>query len=139
MAQSVATFTRARELCERLGEPPEYLQVMFWLATASVVRGELPQALEVVTGMPRAAEARGNRGTLLNVIRAALIDFSGDRIARAGGSPICCAPSLRRLRGWAYRIRTSESVRELSDLKCVTTSPEVGSSPAAETIRVRAA
>jgi len=32
---AVATFARARELCERLGEPPEYLQVMFWLATVS--------------------------------------------------------------------------------------------------------
>ena len=38
-SKAVATFARARELCERLGEPPEYLQVMFWLATASVVRG----------------------------------------------------------------------------------------------------
>ena len=44
--KAVATFTRARELCERLGQPPEYLQVIFWLATASVVRGQLPQALE---------------------------------------------------------------------------------------------
>src|SRR5262249_27798359 len=39
---AVETFARARELCERLGQPPEYLQVIFWLATASVVRGELP-------------------------------------------------------------------------------------------------
>ena len=30
-----------------------------------------------------------------------------------------------RLRGWAYRIRTGESVRELSDWNFVTTSPEV--------------
>jgi tetratricopeptide (TPR) repeat protein len=76
---AVATFTRARELCERLGQPPEYLQVMFWLATASVVRGELPQALEVVTGMPSAAETRGNRGALLNVIRgrAMILMFMG--------------------------------------------------------------
>ena len=37
-----------------------------------------------------------------------------------------CGPSgLRRLRGWAYRIRTGESVRELSDWNFVTTSPEV--------------
>jgi tetratricopeptide (TPR) repeat protein len=52
---------------------------MFWLATASVVRGELPQALEVVTGMPSAAEARGNRGALLNVIRgrAMILMFMG--------------------------------------------------------------
>ena len=66
---ALATFVRARELCERLGQPPEYLQVIFWLATASVVRGELPQALEAIAGLPSAAEARGNQPALLNGIR----------------------------------------------------------------------
>jgi predicted ATPase len=61
-SRAVATFARARELCERLGEPPEYLQVMFWLATASVVRGELPQALEAIAGLPRAATRRSAGG-----------------------------------------------------------------------------
>src|SRR5262249_43402446 len=41
---AIATFARGRELCSRLGDAPEYLQVMFWLATGSVIRGELPQA-----------------------------------------------------------------------------------------------
>jgi hypothetical protein len=45
-------------------------------------------------------------------------------------------PTETRLRGWAFRIRTNESVRELSDWNCVTTSPEGGASPAAETLRV---
>ena len=67
--KAVATFARARELCKRLGEPPEYLQVMFWLATASVVRGELPQALEAIADLPSAAQARGNQPALLNGIR----------------------------------------------------------------------
>ena len=66
---ALATFARARELCERLGQPPEYLQVMFWLATASVVRGELPQALDAIADLPSAAEARGNQPALLNGIR----------------------------------------------------------------------
>jgi tetratricopeptide (TPR) repeat protein len=81
---AVATFARARELCERLGEPPEYLQVIFWLATVNVVRGELPQALEAVEGMPSVAETRGNRGALLNVIRgrAMILMFMG-RIVEA--------------------------------------------------------
>ena len=43
------------------------------------------------------------------------------------------------LRGWACRIRTKESVREPPNWICVTISPEVGASPAAETRRVRAA
>ena len=66
---AVATFTRARELCKRLGEPPEYLQVLFWLATVNVVRGELPQGLEAIEDLPSAAQARGNRPALLNGIR----------------------------------------------------------------------
>ncbi len=62
-SKAVATFARARELCERLGEPPEYLQVMFWLATVSVVRGELPQALEAVAALTeRRRSARRSAG-----------------------------------------------------------------------------
>src|SRR6516225_1813341 len=81
---AVATFARARELCERLGEPPEYLQVMFWLATVSVVRGELPQALEAVAALLNAAEARGDRPALINATRGrAMILFFLGRIVEA--------------------------------------------------------
>ena len=57
---------------------------MFWLATASVVRGELPQALEAIEGLPRAAETRGNQPALLNLIRgqAMILMFMG-RIVEA--------------------------------------------------------
>ena len=83
-SKAVATFTRARELCEQLGETPEYLQVMFWLATVSVVRGELPQALEAVTALLNAAETRGDRPALINAIRgrAMILCFLG-RIVEA--------------------------------------------------------
>ena len=83
-SKAVATFARARELCERLGEPPEYLQVMFWLATVSVVRGELPQALEAIAALLSAAEARGDRPALINAIRgqAMILMFMG-RIVEA--------------------------------------------------------
>ena len=67
--KAVATFTRARELCERLGDPPEQLQIMFWLATGSVIRGELPVAEETVAVLLHLAEARGNRPALLNAMR----------------------------------------------------------------------
>src|SRR5262244_58551 len=59
--------------------------------------------------------------------------------ACAGRDPSAAADRETLLRGWAYRIRTGESGRGLSDWNCVTTSPEVGASPAAETLRVRAA
>jgi tetratricopeptide (TPR) repeat protein len=81
---AVATFARARELCERLGEPPEYLQVLFWLATVSVVRGALPQALEAVTALLSVAEARGDRPALINAIRGrAMILFFLGRVVDA--------------------------------------------------------
>ena len=83
-SKAVATFARARELCERLGQPPEYLQVMFWQATVRVVRGELPQALEAIAGLPSAAQARGNQPALINGIRgqAMILMFMG-RIVEA--------------------------------------------------------
>ncbi len=76
---AVRTFTRARELCERLGNPPEHLQVMFWLTTACVVRGELPKAEEMVRTLIRLAESRGERPALLNAMRglAMILLFMG--------------------------------------------------------------
>lgn len=66
---AVATFGRARELCDNIGDPPEYLQVMFWLATAGVVRGELPQVKDATKTLIRIAEARCDRAALLNARR----------------------------------------------------------------------
>ncbi|MCK1479726.1 class 3 adenylate cyclase/tetratricopeptide (TPR) repeat protein [Bradyrhizobium sp. LB8.2] len=67
--KAMATFARARELCERLGDPPEQLQVMFWLTTASVMRGELPVAEETIAALLQLAETRDDRPTLLNAMR----------------------------------------------------------------------
>ena len=67
--KTMATFTRARELCERLGDPPEQHQVMFWLTTASVMRGELPLAEETIAVLIQLAEARDDRPALLNAMR----------------------------------------------------------------------
>lgn len=68
-AVAVATFSRARELCERLGDPPESLHVMFWLATAAVIRGELVRANETVVDLIALAEERDDRAALLNARR----------------------------------------------------------------------
>ena len=61
-ASAMATFTRAYQLCQRLGNVPEYLQVMFWLVTASVIRGELPQALKEIAAL---TATNGNRALLV--------------------------------------------------------------------------
>ena len=42
--QARATFARAHELCERLDNPPQHLTVLYWLAVAHGVRGELSKA-----------------------------------------------------------------------------------------------
>jgi predicted ATPase/class 3 adenylate cyclase len=81
---AVASFARARELCERLGDPPEYLQVLFWLASASAIRGELPQAEEQVAALRHRAAARDDRPALLNAIRGrAMILFFMGRVVDA--------------------------------------------------------
>src|SRR6185369_9401425 len=67
--KAMATFARARELCERLGDPPEQHQVMFWLTTASVMRGELPLAEETIAALLHLAEGRADRPALLNTMR----------------------------------------------------------------------
>ena len=66
---ALETFARARELCERLGDAPEYLQVVHWLAVVRAVRGELPQALEVHESAIARAKMRGDRAGLLNSAR----------------------------------------------------------------------
>ncbi len=78
-------FTRAREICERLGDVPEYLQVMFWITTASVMRGQLTVARESIEALLQAANARGDRPALLNATRgsAMILMFMG-RLLEAG-------------------------------------------------------
>jgi predicted ATPase/class 3 adenylate cyclase len=76
---AVTTFARAHQLCARLGDAPEYLQVMFWLVTARVVRGELAQALEEIATLTRLAETRKDHSALLNANRgrAMILLFMG--------------------------------------------------------------
>src|ERR1043166_3288669 len=69
-SMAAATFARARQVCERLGDPPEYLHVMHWLMIALGVRGELPQSLEAAITLLGLAEARGNRPASLNAMRS---------------------------------------------------------------------
>ena len=71
----MVTFARARELCNLLGEPPEYLQVLHWLATASFVRGELAQAVDALSAAARLAETSNNRPALLNLVRGTAMCF----------------------------------------------------------------
>jgi class 3 adenylate cyclase/tetratricopeptide (TPR) repeat protein len=76
---SVETFTRAHALCERLGNLSERLQVMFWLTTASVVRGELPQAEEAIASLLKLAGQQGDQAAMLNAMRghAMILLFMG--------------------------------------------------------------
>jgi len=64
-----ATCTRARELCERLGDAPEYPHIMHWLAQTHGYRGELSEALDAFTAALGLAEAAGNRPAAVNAMR----------------------------------------------------------------------
>lgn len=66
---TAATVTRARELCERLGDAPEYPQVMNWLGGMHMVRGELPEMLDAITVALGLAETAGNRPAAVNASR----------------------------------------------------------------------
>jgi tetratricopeptide (TPR) repeat protein len=65
------TFARARQICERLKDPPEYLHVMYWLAVARAARGELPQAREAAVTLVGLADARHDQPALINAVRGA--------------------------------------------------------------------
>ena len=83
-SMAAATFARARQVCERLGDPPEYLHVMHWLMVALAVRGELPPGREAAITLVGLAEARGDRPALINAIRAAgLISLLMGRVLEA--------------------------------------------------------
>jgi predicted ATPase len=83
-SMAAATFARARQVCERLGDPPEYLHVMQWLLAALALRGELPQAREAAIALLGLAEARGDRPALLNAMRSVvLVNLLTGRIVEA--------------------------------------------------------
>ena len=78
-------FIRARELCERLGDVPEYLQVMFWITTASVMRGELTVARESIDALLDRAIVHDDRPALLNAMRgSAMIMMFMGQLVEAG-------------------------------------------------------
>jgi predicted ATPase len=54
-----AAYSRARELCERLGDPPELFPVLWGLWLMHLLRGELRRAYELAEQLlPRAQHAR---------------------------------------------------------------------------------
>src|SRR5262249_43283383 len=54
-----AAYSRARELCERLGDPPEFFPVLWGLWLMHLLRGELRRAYELAEQLlPRAQSAR---------------------------------------------------------------------------------
>ncbi|MDR6859829.1 AAA family ATPase [Variovorax guangxiensis] len=68
-SDSLEAFSRARVLCDGLANAPEYARVMFWFATARVVRGELNEALEITSAVWRVAQAHDDQPVLLNAVR----------------------------------------------------------------------
>src|SRR6202022_24821 len=48
-------YTRTRELCERLGDPPELFPALLGLWVVYLVRGELPSAYELAEELLRRA------------------------------------------------------------------------------------
>ena len=64
-------YTRARELCERLGDPSERFPALYGLWVVYLVRGELPRAYELAEELLQRAES-AHDATLLMYARYAL-------------------------------------------------------------------
>jgi predicted ATPase len=58
-------YTRARELCERLGDPPELFPVLYGLWVVYMVRGESPRTYELAEELLRRAESAHDAALLL--------------------------------------------------------------------------
>jgi class 3 adenylate cyclase/predicted ATPase len=58
-------FTRARELCERLGDPPELFPALVGLWSVYYLRGELPKAYELAKQLLRRAQSAHGPALLL--------------------------------------------------------------------------
>jgi len=58
-------YTRARELCERLGDPPELFPVLWGLWVMHMVRGELRTAYELAERLLRRAQSAHDPALLL--------------------------------------------------------------------------
>jgi class 3 adenylate cyclase len=70
---ALTTFERARELCNRLQEPPEQLNVLYWLAVMRGVRGELREALEATQAGIDLAKIRADPPALINFLRGSAL------------------------------------------------------------------
>ena len=58
-------YTRARELCERLGDPPELFPALFGLWVMHLLRGELRKAYELAEQLLRRAQSAHDPALLL--------------------------------------------------------------------------
>jgi predicted ATPase len=75
-----STFTRARALCQQLGDPPELFPVLWNLAFFNMIRGDLALVSEQTATLMRQAEQAGRPAFLMAVHHLAGVasEFIGD-------------------------------------------------------------
>jgi predicted ATPase len=75
-----STFTRARALCQQLGDPPELFPVLWNLAFFNMIRGDLALVRDQTTTLMRQAEQAGKPAFLMAVHHLAGVasEFIGD-------------------------------------------------------------
>jgi len=75
-----STFTRARALCQQLGDPPELFPVLWNLTFFSVIRGDLALVREQTATLMRMAEQSNQAAFLVGVSHLAGVnaEFSGE-------------------------------------------------------------
>ena len=77
-------YTRARELCERLGDPPELFPALFGLWLVYLLRGELRTAYELAEQLLRRAQSAHDPALLLlRALRSGYTSFRMGELLRA--------------------------------------------------------
>jgi predicted ATPase len=100
-------FTRARELCQQLGETPQLFAVLAGLRAISVVRGELPQARELAEQCLRLAQREQDPAQLMrayNALGTTLLHLGEFASARASLDQVMALDDPTRDRSAAVRL-----------------------------------
>jgi DNA-binding winged helix-turn-helix (wHTH) protein/predicted ATPase len=109
-------FTKARELCERLGDPPETAQALWGLWTFRILRAELEPALEIAREFVRLPERLSYPGMAMRGDWALGITFthSGDfarAVVHLEKALVLYEPDQHRDDAFLYGLNPASTVR----------------------------
>ncbi len=118
-ADTVAAFTRARELAARMGEAPHRFAIFHAVWVAQYIRGGQDQALETAREMLGWAERDGNRGHMITALRSLAIS------QMITGAPVLAEQSFVKALGLAGPPRERSPEQRLALAQRFAAEPEI--------------